>query len=254
MFEPLVTAFRTLTILPLPGRDSDHPASALPMFPVVGIVIGIIQYTIARGCGMLFSDAPMIGGLLVTAAVIGGTGALHLDGFADVADGFGGGRTRERILEIFKDSRHGTYGVAAIVFSIAGRTILTSWCIDFRRYELLVLAPVVSRTVQAWACTLLPYGGRATGEGASAFFTGGKHLFLTAVSVLCLAGFLIVFRPVWYGVAVLIVPLLPVTLFFIICKRTLGGLTGDCLGAANEMAELSALFAGAALNGIVRLP
>ena len=100
MFEPVVTAIRTLTIVPVPGRDSANPASALPVFPLVGAALGILLYCTATGLSLLFPGRALIGGLLVTAIAILITGALHLDGFADVADAFGCGRRRERILEI----------------------------------------------------------------------------------------------------------------------------------------------------------
>ena len=251
MFESLITAFRTLTVFPIPGRDSNNPSSALPMFPVVGIIIGALQYLIARGCVILFPESPMFGGLLVTAAAICCTGALHLDGFADTADAFGGGRTRKKILEIFKDSRLGTFGVSAVVFSITGRIILTAWCIDFERYELLVAAPVMSRTIQAWACSLFPYAVPG-GEGSSVFFTGEKRLFLTAVSVTCIAVVLLLFRSLSCLTAVSVAPF-PAAVFLGVCKRKIGGLTGDCLGAANETVELSVLFSGAVFNSIMRL-
>jgi len=112
----LVTAFRTLTILPVPGRDAGEMASSLPWFPVVGGVLGSLFAALALVTNEL-SGGHWPGGA-AAAALAGGivlTRAIHLDGLADWADGFGGGGDRKKTLAIMKDSATGVFGVTAIV-------------------------------------------------------------------------------------------------------------------------------------------
>ena len=105
----LVTAMRTLTVLPWPGRDADSPAAALPWFPLVGAIIGSIVYLVIMllGTRLLWADGGAALALVVGVVI---TGGLHLDGLADAVDGWRGGRTRERRLEIMKDPHLGAFG------------------------------------------------------------------------------------------------------------------------------------------------
>ncbi len=242
MFEPVITAFRILTILPVPGRESKNPASALPFFPVVGTAIGLLLCAVAWGAGQLFPLNPLLGALVCVSVAIVLTGALHLDGFADIADAFGGGTTRERMLAILKDSRHGTFGVTTIVLDVAAKIILYAWCIDYHHFELLALSVAFSRTAQAWGCSLFPYA-IPEGGGTSVFFTGAKRIQLVVVSVVLMA---VAYLFAGETAALVIIggAVLPVVLFCRFSVRILGGLTGDCLGAANEMGELSVLLTG----------
>jgi adenosylcobinamide-GDP ribazoletransferase len=242
MLKPFVTALRTLTVLPVPGKEATTPSASLPFFPVVGAVLGIVLYYEAVGTSLLFNTNSLIGGCIVTVTAILITGMLHIDGFADVADGFGGGRTGERVLEIMKDSRHGTYGVVTIVFDIIGRVVLTAWCIEHRHFELIAASPVFSRLVQAWGCALLPYA-RAEGGTASPFFSARPPVVLLIVS-LGIAGVCPFVSGALPLGTILLVSLLPVQLFFAYCLQRIDGITGDCLGAVNEISELSLLFTG----------
>ena len=243
MFEPVITAFRTLTVIPFPGRDSTNPASSLPFFPMAGAFIGVVLYMAARGSVLLFPGEPLIGGLLVTVVTVLMTGALHIDGLADVADGLGGGDDREKILAILKDSRHGTFGVTAIVCSIAVRILLTAWCIDHRYYVFLAAAVIFSRIIQAWSCSILPYA-LPEGGGASVFFSGNYRIPLALTTILTagIGGWMI--GPVMLT-AISVLSLLPVLLLFGNSLHKIGGLTGDYLGAASEIAELTFLLSGA---------
>lgn len=250
MLKSMVTAFRTLTVIPFPGRDCTHPASSLPFFPVVGAFIGAILYLVIRGSVLLFPGEPLIGGLVVTVTTVLITGALHIDGLADLADAFGGGGRRERILAILKDSRHGTFGVTAITTSITGKILLIAWCLDHQYYGLLVAAVIFSRTIQAWGCSLLPYA-LPEGGGTSVFFSGNYGIPLAVVTIIAtgIGGWII--GP-FALTAILLLSLIPVLLFFGYSRNKIGGLTGDCLGAANEIGELAFLFCGAVCFSVFR--
>src|SRR5262249_11399633 len=115
-------ALRFMTVLPVKGRETleaDWLAHASKYFPAVGIVVGL-------ACAIVFAIAShywmgLIPAVLAVAASAALTGALHEDGLADTADGFGGGRSRDARLAIMKDSRLGTYGALALGFSVALR-------------------------------------------------------------------------------------------------------------------------------------
>ena len=242
MFEPLVTAMRTLTSIPIPGTDSDHPASALPFFPLVGGFIGAVFYVVAGASALLLPEESLIGGLFVMLAAVFITGALHIDGLADVADAFGAGGNRERIFALLKDSRHGTFGVTAITCSIAGRILLSAWYIDHRYSAVLLSAAIFSRTLQAWGCSLVPYA-HPGGGGTSVFFSGAYRIPLGVTTCISLGICGLILRPLTLAV-ILLSSLVPVLLFFNYSRKKIGGLTGDGLGAANEIAELSFLLCG----------
>lgn len=115
----LLTALSFYTRCPVPAfvhRDNAHllPA-AIRYLPVVGWITGLIAGLVYIGAAYLFGLPVAL--ILSTSATILFTGAFHEDGFADVCDGFGGGYTKERILEIMKDSRLGTYGVVGLVLA-----------------------------------------------------------------------------------------------------------------------------------------
>jgi adenosylcobinamide-GDP ribazoletransferase len=245
MFGPLVTAVRTLTIIPIPGKDAADFSRSLPWFPVVGLLIGFLYWAIAQGGMYLWSDHHLITGCFVALAGVVVTGALHLDGLADCADGFGGGKTRERILEIFKDSRHGTFGVSVITGDLLLRTVLGAWCVAEAHTELLIVAAFFSRSAAAWMCTLVPYA-RSTGGTAEPFVVNKPSPLLFIVTAGLIAALLLKTGMVHSGGSMVFAGI-PVIVFAAYCMKKIGGSTGDCLGAASEIGELSVLTAGSIL-------
>jgi len=243
IWSAFVTAVRTLTVVPVPGKDTENHAAALPFFPVAGAGLGMLLYAIAMGCAFMFDSAPLVSGLVVTVAATVLTGCMHVDGFADVADGFGGGRTKERILEIFRDSHHGTFGMCAVTFDLAAKILLFGWCVESGNCFLIALCAMFSRTLMAWTCVLFPYS-RDNGGKAFLFFSGKKSgiaLGAVTVSFLAVTFFIVGTVPL---VVAFCVALLPAELFLIYCMHRIGGITGDCLGAVNEISELTLLAAG----------
>lgn len=175
----------------------------------------------------------MIAVTLSTGATVLVTGALHEDGLADAADGFGGGTSAERVLEIMRDSRIGSYGAVALILVII--TKLASLASLARGDAALAL--IAGHTLARWSSVALlryPYLGT---KGAA--FAGRVHLgvasVLTAAICACAlqrAAFIAV--PVAIAVTVLA---------GVYCRRRLGGVTGDCLGAANQLVEVAVYLA-----------
>jgi adenosylcobinamide-GDP ribazoletransferase len=219
-------------------------------FPLIGWIVGVISALtfllfsryISTDIGIL---ASMIAGILVT-------GAFHEDGFADVCDGMGGYGQRQRVLEIMKDSRIGAYGAIGLIAILGGKYLLlkelpsslpepdgADIILFTSRYFVIALiaAHSVSRLMAVLVMQVAGYAGDP-GTSKSAAMTG-KRLSFTGLSLavlFALAPF--VFLPWRYLLAIL--PALYVTYalqrYF---NRRIGGYTGDCLGAIQQVTEIT---------------
>lgn len=249
MIRSCVTAIRTLTILPVPGKETDKFPSSLPLFPVAGCVIAVFAYFVFRGTSLI-PDIPLLSGIIMTGALIFLTGTLHLDGIADVADGLGGGKTKEKILEIFKDSRLGTFGVTALVIDVLIKSVMYSWYCDNHTFLIIGLSLVWSRMFQAVALTFVP--SATPNKGIAASFSGGNYKVQVVLSfVLLTVGSLLFFNKPVVIILLIAFAVVPLFFFIYICIKKIGGLTGDCIGAINEISEVSILFAGCfVVNGL----
>ena len=131
------------------------------------------------------------------------------------------------------------------------RILLISWCIENNHFELIVIAPLFGRTVMAWGCSLLPYAGSHGGTAAS-YVSSRFSAALFLVTIIGAGCFLLLPGATYLG-TVLLVSLTPVQLFFLFCMKKIDGITGDCLGAANEIAELSIFSAGSIMFSSISL-
>jgi adenosylcobinamide-GDP ribazoletransferase len=233
------TAVGFLTRLPMP-----HPEGAMPpnfvraqrMFGVVGALIG-------GAVGLLCLGLRTIGvpDLAAAALALGAgailTGALHEDGLADVADGFGGGRDVAAKLEIMRDSRLGTYGALILLVSFVAKLSALAAIPDGDVVQSLISAHALARGVLPWMAMSLPYArkdglaanaGRpdaATAAIAAALALAIALLLLPWMSALCAA---LVAGLSGFGMARL-------------ARRQIGGQTGDVLGGAEQVAETAIL-------------
>lgn len=226
------------TRLPLPafGMPERGFAAAQWAAPVAGCLIGA-----AGGLVLLFSlwlGLPAtVAAALALAATMALSGALHEDGLADVADGFGGGTTRESKLAIMRDSRIGTYGVAALVLSILLRwSALTA--LASAALPALIAAHAVSRALMPALMALQP-PARDDGLSAGTGKPDGRAVFFALViggGVLFVAG---------TGLFLIAAPLLALCLFLVkrLAERQIGGQTGDVLGALQQAGETLTLLA-----------
>lgn len=236
----LVAAVRFLTRVPLPGRPTvgEDIAGAVGWFPVVGAAVGLVLGGAFWGAALIWS--PWVAAVVAIAVGLMLTGGFHEDGATDATDGLGGGWTRERVLEIMKDSRIGAYGAMAL------------WCLlMFRAASLVELgarALVAYPLAMAWGrasvavmLRLLPPIG--TGLAKEVHRGLGWGPFLRAMGWGGLAGF-----AAWRlglpnlglaGRAGLMVCLL----WCLYLKRRLGGHSGDLLGAGNQLVEAAVLLA-----------
>jgi adenosylcobinamide-GDP ribazoletransferase len=232
----LAAAAVFFTRLPLSARlalDGQDFRRAITYFPLCGWLVGafsaLVWWLSARAM-----PASIAAGLALVAGVLL-TGALHEDGWTDVCDGFGGGHTKERILEIMKDSRIGAFGVLGLVLlfglkwqalaALPGALVPTA----------LVAGHALSRGMAATLMASLDYA-RAEGPSKSRALVvrlGGARLAFVVATAL--APLVLLPLRAWWGAAALVV-LSPVLARYF--RKRLGGYTGDCLGAAQQLGEL----------------
>lgn len=244
MLRGLVTAFRTLTIFPVPGQDASNHSASLPFFPVVGFALGLLLWVLSLIDWMLNADGwPMgVAGIMLFASVIA-TRSIHLDGLADLADAFGGWDRATR-LEIMKDSSLGVFGAAAVVFTLLGKWLAFLRLITAGSVTWVILIFMISRTMQVALAVKLPYARNEGGTAASFVqnATGAQRAAAFLVTLLAT----IAYGPL--GLLALAVAEAITLIYGSWCRTQVGGITGDLLGAGNEIVE-TALLLLAALPG-----
>jgi adenosylcobinamide-GDP ribazoletransferase len=210
--------------------------------PIAGVFVGLIGSLVLALAALLGLPLILRAGL-TTAALVALTGALHEDGLADVADGFGGGATRERKLEIMRDSRVGAYGAIAIALALILRVGALTAALDggFWRASLsLILVAALSRAGALTPLALLP-PARVDGAGAAASRLDSSALAAAWGSALVIA---VALGLVSVGVAHALLATLASgagALFMVVlARRAIGGQTGDVAGAAQQFGEIAA--------------
>ena len=239
-----LTAVMFFTRIPCPSWVNHDPVylnRSRKYFALVGIVVGGIAAAVFAVASLAFSAS--IAAVLSTAATVYATGAFHEDGFADVCDGFGGGWTPERVLEIMKDSRVGAYGVVGLGLLVAVKLVAVAELAQvYSRWQVaaaLVFAHAASRFVATTfvythdyvraeqSSKAKPVASERLGAGELA--VGG--VFAVAPLALVPA------HALPWGVALLAAYLAKVYLGRTF-TRGIGGYTGDCLGATQQVAEV----------------
>ena len=232
------------TRLPVGGEPVPSFAQAQWAAPLAGAMVGLVVGLVLVGGALIGLTAGIVAAVALAASALL-TGALHEDGLADVADGFGGGRTVDDKLAIMKDSRIGTYGAIALVLSLLARwsalaalagvhAMLVIW--------VLVAVHTASRAPIPLFMGRLPAarpGGLSAGVGAVPAVTAYVALAIGAVVLLPLG-------PAFVLAAILLLAVLFVSLERL-AMRQIGGHTGDVLGALQQGGEIALLALAAAL-------
>ena len=239
--QDVATAFQFLTRLPL-GRlayDPDALSRSAKFFPLVGVVIGILGSVLYQ---WLLPHLPaMVAALVVVTFFVLATGGLHEDGLADVADAFGGGWNREQILTILKDSRIGSFGTLAIVFSVALRLLLLPNLPIGRFTAYVISGQVLCRWTAIPLGYVLPAARESRGQGARiARQISGVSLAVGTLIAVVIVGYTL--RGAMWGpiVSVSVVTAASGLYYW----RRIGGITGDCFGATNQLAEIMVYLCG----------
>ncbi len=227
------------TRLPLPSLPALLPADqrrAIAYWPLIGIGIGTAIAGVWWLAARSLPDGVAVGLGLAAGLLL--TGALHEDGFADVCDGLGGGRTRERALRIMRDSRIGAFGAIGIVMLLGLKWQAMAGLPPALLPGTVIAAHALSRGATATMMMVLPYA-RADG-GAAENMTGMSALRLPGVAAMALLPLLLLPPAARVGcVAAAALAWFGCVLWF---RHRLGGYTGDCLGAAQQIAEVAILL------------
>ena len=245
VLQGLVTAFRTLTILPVPGRDASDHSYALPFFPVVGLSIGLLLWILSLfNCVIAGSGWPMgVAALMLVASVLI-TRALHLDGLADLADAIGGGWDRNTRLEIMKDTHLGVFGAVIVILTLLCKWLAFTRLITTRTTVWVILIYMISRTMQVHLAVRLPYARSEGGTASSFVETATGYQRATAFIITLVAS--LAFGP--FGLLALALAETITWGYETWCRKSMGGITGDLLGAGNEIVEVSLLLIAAILG------
>ncbi|NNE24258.1 MAG: adenosylcobinamide-GDP ribazoletransferase [Rhizobiales bacterium] len=253
LLEDVRDCLMFLTRLPMPEQQEGRYrqlSNAVRGFPVAGALIGAIgglALLAAQGAGL----PAMVAACIAVVAIVMVTGGLHEDGLADVADGFGAGGSRERKLEIMRDSRIGTYGVLALVFAILIKVTCISVLLNAAQSVwhvpmLLVATGSLSRTFIVLAMRSMPVArsdgrsveaGVPTGSGANQALVAGLAIGSIMMWLAC---------GLWTMAATL---LAGAAAYYLAKRRALhhvGGQTGDVLGAIQQLTEIAMFVALAA--------
>lgn len=239
--QDVLTAFQFLTRLPLSRLPYDPNAlsRSAKFFPLVGLVVGGAAAVLYR---LLAAHLPAtIAALGIVIFLVLITGGLHEDGMADVADAFGGGWNREQTLAILKDSRVGSFGALAIVFSVSVRWLLLANLPPGRFTAYMISSHVLCRWSALPLGYLLPAARESSSQGAriarqiSGFSLATGTLIAALIVGYALRGAL------WSPIASVLMVTAVSGLYY---WRRIGGVTGDCFGATNQLAEIAVYLCG----------
>lgn len=237
MLKAIGSVFSFLTIIPTSTANLETIAKYMYLFPIVGIVIGLVVGGFGFGLSSIGLE-PLIVGLLVVAAIAIITGIHHTDGLADFADGLMAKGTIAKKLEAMKDLSTGSAGIVTVVLYIIGMIIAISLLKDFFLFQAILASEIMAK----FSMVLMAGTGQSAALGSNSPFVQlmkdkkkfAASIALTIIPLVVISGStgMIVF-----AVGVIL------TLFLVtISTRSFGGITGDVLGASNELTRLSSLL------------
>lgn len=248
--KPVQSVLAFLTILPAADKqnhDIHYVARNMYLFPVAGAIIGALIGAMAFGISPFLH--PLLVGLLVTGALVIITGVHHTDALADFADGLMAKGSKEVKRKAMLDPAVGSAGVAALVMYFAGMIIVfnTGFASSLSLFVSIVVAEVIAKYVMV----LLAHRGLSAWEGFSSPFTAAmkdRRKMLAATGIM--------FAIVWFaasyaGLVALAVSLALAGLMKHVSGKSFGGISGDVLGASNEVTRLSSLIV---LSSLPSLP
>ncbi|MFN0218872.1 MAG: adenosylcobinamide-GDP ribazoletransferase [Hyphomicrobium sp.] len=239
-------AVQFLTRLPvghIETLESGELDRSAKYFPLVGALVGAIAAATLVASSLIFPDPiPIVLALIAGTAV---TGALHEDGLADAADGLWGGATRDRRLEIMKDSRIGAYGVLTLGFVLALKSAALSGLGPITAAAALIATHAGARLTIVIALRLLPYAGDPETAKVKPLTAASNGEFALATAFGVAPGLALLPLDAW--IIAWIVGFLAATSFGLIAMRRIQGYTGDILGAIEQLFEVGFLLGAAAV-------
>ena len=233
-----------LTVLPVQPfirykkMGNDFLSKASWFFPLVGLLIGLILF-LAHECLQWFGFDNKLSGALILAIWIILTGGLHLEGLADMIDGFSGGKNKEEIIQIMKDGAIGAKGAIAVIMYLLIKWLLLCAVSVPMQSQSLLIVPVISR----WSMVLTGYWGRAASSNNTMTHLFVDHLGRKEVfiSTLFVVGISLVFLS-YHSFYLLFLAVIIVRVLIGYAHFRMGGISGDIIGSVNELTELLALL------------
>ena len=242
-------ALQFFTRIPIPawvGFDAAWLQHASRYFPLVGVVVAAAAAAVYAVAAHFW--APLVAVLLSTAAGVYLTGAFHEDGLADTCDGFGGGLSRERVLEIMKDSRIGTYGAVGMGLLVALKCALLASMPGPAAIAALFVAHPLSRLAAVSLIWRMEYArDQGKAKPMAQAMSGGEFAIAALCALLPAAAAGASGHAAWAAIgAGALGAALAALWLAAIFRRRIGGYTGDCLGAVQQLAEVMIYLALAA--------
>lgn len=236
MFRQAGSVFSFLTIVPVGNSDLQTIARHMYLFPIVGIAIGLMVGSVAYG--LSFFLEPLIVGLLITGMLALITGIHHTDGLSDFADGLMVRGTKERKLQVMRDPSVGSAGIFAIILYVAGMIIAISSMKGFELFQAILIGEIIAK----FSMVLLASLGPSAWEGSNSLFVQNMRdrkklaiaAAITVASIFILrndAGFLAL------GIGITLT-----LIILVVSRRSFGGISGDIMGATNEITRLASLL------------
>ncbi len=262
MMRRFLIALQFLTRFPLkiePAPSIEEIGRSMTCFPAAGLCLGV--YLVALNSVLSCFLPPLVVDILLILGLVLASGAMHMDGLADMVDGFYAGNAlpsgdarKRRILEVMKDSHVGVMGALAVFFVLALKIFCIHSLPPDAKNSLLLLTPCLSRWYMVWAAATSNYA-RKTASNPSRNCVGLGETFThfitpdelkTASALPCLSAlFILKFN----GVILLILTLISLYMLIKYIRRGIDGMTGDTLGALNEIMETLVLVFALALTG-----
>ena len=236
MLKEVSSVFSFLTIIPSNNTDLGTVAKYMHIFPIIGIAIGLIIASI--GFGLSFFLDPLIVSLLVVASIAVITGIHHTDGLADFADGLMTRGSKEKKRKAMKDLSTGSAGIVSVVLYIAGAIIALPLTDGYALFQAILLSEILAK----FSMVLMASIGNSAAVGSNSPFMQimkdkrrlAVAAIITIIPLVVIGGTV---GMILFGASI------AVTMILVgISTRSFGGITGDVLGAANELTRLSSLL------------
>ncbi len=244
VFRSILGIIAFLTILPVGNSAKNYEleniAKKMYLFPLVGAVIGMITLPVVIASTYFFNQ--YITAFIITIFLIVLTGIHHTDALADFADGIMVRGNKEKKYQVMHDPRIGSAGAVAISGYVVGMIVAIS---SISGMERLIIAVIVSEIVSKYSMVLQAFYSNSAWDGYSSQFTKNmkskKKIFLSTIITIALV-ILITYTNIYMGFQILVIGIISSLIIAYISNKNLGGITGDVIGATNEIVRLASLI------------
>ena len=236
MLREISSVFSFLTIFPSSNTTLENIAKYMYVFPIVGIAIGLLVGSF--GFGLSFILEPLLVSLLVVASIAIVTGIHHADGLADFADGLMVKGSKDRKLKAMKDLSTGSAGIVAIVLYLIGLVVTISLTSGFDLFKAILISEILAK----FSMVLMASLGNSASLGSNSPFVKimKDKKKLAAAFIIMLIPVIVIGETT--GLLMLGVTVTLTVFLLAISNRSFGGITGDVLGATNELTRLASLM------------